>query len=123
MHIVELIATAAPRSRVIRLNLDFPEDHGPYCHIRPERDTWFAKFKNTLGPEIVAALENRCPLLEYVDLLYHGVPTSTWVEFHPSRCAEPRFVLDEKDPERWCVVSFSFCPDLRLRESSYRGTS
>ncbi|RPD61781.1 hypothetical protein L227DRAFT_610231 [Lentinus tigrinus ALCF2SS1-6] len=101
MHVVELAAAAAPHAHVMRLNLDFPEDHGPHCSKHPERDAWFAKFKGELGPNIVALLEERCPLLEHVGLLYHGVPTSTWVEFHPSRCAEPRFVLDDKDPERW----------------------
>ena len=87
----------------MRLNLDFPEDHGPYCHILPRRDAWFARLKDEIGTAIVRVLEERCPLLEAVEILYHGVPTSTWVEFHPSRCvgAEPRFVMDESDSDRW----------------------
>ena len=85
----------------MRLNLDFPADHGPYCHSLPRRDAWHARLKHEIGPEIVRVLEERCPLLESVEILYHGVPTSTWVEFHPARCAELRFVMDESDPGRW----------------------
>ena len=44
------------------------------------------------GPQIVDIMQV-CPLLEYVGLLYHHIPTSIWLEFHPPRCAEPRFVL------------------------------
>ena len=85
--------TAFKTLRTIHLNLDFLDDHGPYCKNMQSRDAWFEVFRNERGPAIVEVLQE-CPALEYVGLLYHGIPESIWVEFHPSRCAEPRFVLE-----------------------------
>ena len=87
--------------RTVHLNLDFHDDPGPYCDNRRLREGWFETFRNSRGPEIVGILED-CPDLDYVGLLYHGIPSATWVEFHPPRCAEPRLVL-EYDQEHECV--------------------
>ena len=67
-----------------------------------ERSRWLPLFKMR-GFEIVDLLEASCPRLEHIALLYHGDPASTWAEFHPQRCAEPRFVLDYTK-DHMCVV-------------------
>ena len=95
--------------RRLRLNLDFHEDHGPYCSEWDVRDAWFTKLTGEIGWEIVETLEKHCPLLQSVELLYHTISTSTWVEFHPCRCADPRFVLDDNDPEREYVLYIPSC--------------
>ncbi|KAI0752636.1 hypothetical protein C8Q80DRAFT_467168 [Daedaleopsis nitida] len=94
-HIVRLL-TPMRALRSVRLNLDFHDDHGAYCDDHEDRDAWFEIFKNQRGPEIVDILQD-CPYLEYVALLYHGYSSATWAEFHPLRCAEPRFVLEYDD--------------------------
>ncbi len=85
--------TAARSLRRVRLNLDFPDDHGPYCNEYEVRTKWRETFEEQYGPEITKIME-KCPELECVELLYHGIPRGTWAEFHPSRCATPRFVLE-----------------------------
>ncbi|KAM5536451.1 hypothetical protein V8D89_009887 [Ganoderma adspersum] len=88
------LLSAAKTLRTLRLNLDFHEDHQAYCaHLR-KREAWLALFRDTLGPTIVEIVAESCPRLEHVALLYHGCHGATWAEFHPQRCAEPRFVLD-----------------------------
>ena len=94
--------------RWLRLNLDFHEDHGPYCADWDVRDAWFTKLTGEIGWRIVETLEKHCPLLQSVELLYHTISTSTWAEFHPCRCADPRFVLDDNDPEREYVLYIDF---------------
>ena len=84
----------------MHLNLDLNGDHGPYCGKYPVRKAWYTIFE-ARGWEIVDVMQ-ACPKLEYVALLYHGIPYATWVEFHPPRCAEPRLVL-EYDQEHECV--------------------
>ena len=101
IHIARLL-TAARSLRTLRLNLDFRDDHGAYCGEYAVRREWWYKFRDTLGWEIVDAVQDACPLLGCVELLYHGHPTATWAEFHPSRCAEPRFVLSY-DKDHRCV--------------------
>ncbi|KAI0708670.1 hypothetical protein C8Q76DRAFT_799900 [Earliella scabrosa] len=96
-HIAELLA-AATSLRTVHLNLDFPDDHGPYCSEPSERKAWYPTFQQ-LGWEVVDVMQ-RCPLLEYVGLLYHGMPGTTWAEFHPPRCAEPRLVLQYDEAHR-----------------------
>ncbi|KAM5535305.1 hypothetical protein V8D89_010990 [Ganoderma adspersum] len=92
-HIARLLS-AATALRTLRLNLDFHEDHQAYCaHLR-KREAWLALFRDILGPAIVEVVAASCPRLEHVALLYHGWEGATWAEFHPRRCAEPRFVLD-----------------------------
>ncbi|RDX52518.1 hypothetical protein OH76DRAFT_1400310 [Lentinus brumalis] len=91
-HIAEVL-TAARSLRRVRLNLDFPDDHGPYCNEYEVRTKWRETFEEQYGPEITKIME-KCPELECVELLYHGIPRGTWAEFHPSRCATPRFVLE-----------------------------
>ncbi|RDX54266.1 hypothetical protein OH76DRAFT_1431059 [Lentinus brumalis] len=108
VHIARLLS--ATRSlRAVRLNLDFHGDHGPYCGKYVVRKAWWDTFKGSLGWEIVNIMQD-CPLLRCVELLYHGSPTATWVEFHPPRCAEPRFVLsydkDHREPELMPVSWF-----------------
>ncbi|TBU44878.1 hypothetical protein BD309DRAFT_989978 [Dichomitus squalens] len=71
VHIARILA-GAKSLRTIHLNLDFRDDHGPYC-------------LNGMLREIV---EESCPLLEYVGFLYHDATRTVWVQFHPSRCAE-----------------------------------
>ncbi|TFK81959.1 hypothetical protein K466DRAFT_666809 [Polyporus arcularius HHB13444] len=104
--------------RWLRLNLDFREDHGAYCAELTFRDVWFSRLTGSIGWEIVDALEVHCPLLESVEILYHAIPTSIWLEFHPCRCADPRFVLDferediEAIPQRWYPRRCSPLPDV-----------
>ena len=93
MHIAQVLS-ARTTLRTLRLNLDFPEDHQAYCANLPKRDAWLALFRDERGPEIVEIVAASCPWLEHVALLYHGFEGATWAEFHPQRCAEPRFVLD-----------------------------
>ncbi|RDX54846.1 hypothetical protein OH76DRAFT_1308640, partial [Lentinus brumalis] len=81
IHIARLL-TAAPSLRTIRLNLDFRGDHGPYCGTYAVRKAWWGRFKESLGWEVVEVLQD-CPLLDCVEILYHGNPTATWVESHP----------------------------------------
>ncbi|KAI0719802.1 hypothetical protein C8T65DRAFT_736360 [Cerioporus squamosus] len=95
VHITTLLS-AAHSLRVARLNLDFHEDHGPYCDDFPARK------------ELVKILEEKCPFLERVNVLYHRIPTTTWAEFHSSRSAEPHFVLIEHHPERWDSQSLPY---------------
>ncbi|TFK82594.1 hypothetical protein K466DRAFT_530188 [Polyporus arcularius HHB13444] len=97
-HIARILASARAL-RTLRLNLDFRGDHGPYCGDYAVRKKWWDTFKGTLGWEIVDIVQD-CPLLGCVEILYHGAPTATWVEFHPQRCAEPRFVLSYDDDHR-----------------------
>nr|VWP00244.1 Inosine-5'-monophosphate dehydrogenase (IMP dehydrogenase) (IMPD) (IMPDH) (EC [Ganoderma boninense] len=92
-HIAQLLS-AAKTLRTLRLNLDFPEDHQAYCANQEKRDEWLVLFRER-GPEIVEIVATSCPRLEHVALLYHGYEGGTWAEFHPQRCAEPRFVLDD----------------------------
>ncbi|KAM5536459.1 hypothetical protein V8D89_009895, partial [Ganoderma adspersum] len=92
-HIARLLS-AATSLRTLRLNLDFHEDHQAYCAHPRKREAWLALFRDTLGPAIVEVVAQSCPRLEHVALLYHGWEGATWAEFHPRRCAEPRFVLD-----------------------------
>ncbi|RDX52505.1 hypothetical protein OH76DRAFT_1480615 [Lentinus brumalis] len=104
--------------RWLRLNLDFREDHGAYCADLTFRDVWFSRLTGSIGWEIVDALEIHCPLLESVEILYHAIPTSIWLEFHPCRCADPRFVLDferediEAIPQRWYPRRCPPIPDV-----------
>ena len=98
--------------RVIRLNLDFKDDHGAYCNDRVLRKQWYPQFK-TRGWQLLEIMQE-CPLLEYVGLLYHGDPAATWVEFHPPRCAEPRYV-EEYNARTMCVESYYVLADLVLR--------
>ncbi|KAI0767512.1 hypothetical protein C8Q74DRAFT_1439605 [Fomes fomentarius] len=67
-HIARKLA-ALKSLRVAHLNLDFHDDHGPYCSDHDRRAAWFEIFKNERGPEIVEILQ-ACPRLEYVGLLY-----------------------------------------------------
>ncbi|KAM5535336.1 hypothetical protein V8D89_011021 [Ganoderma adspersum] len=92
-NIAQLLS-GATTLRTLRLNLDFHEDHQAYCAHRRKREAWLALFRDTLGPAIVEVVAASCPRLEHVALLYHGWEGATWAEFHPRRCAEPRFVLD-----------------------------
>ncbi len=92
IHIAQLLSTATSL-RTLRLNLDFHDDHQAYCSAPWERERWSPLFK-TRGFEIVDLMQASCPRLEHIALLYHGIPAATWAEFHPARCAEPRFVLD-----------------------------
>lgn len=116
-HIARLL-TPLKALRSVRLNLDFHDDHGPYCDEHDERDAWFEVFKNHRGPEIVDILQE-CPYLEYVALLYHGYPSATWAEFHPLRCAEPRFVLEYDDIHEYVAsMSLSSCDPIPVDVSS-----
>ncbi|PIL28943.1 hypothetical protein GSI_08990 [Ganoderma sinense ZZ0214-1] len=118
MHIAQLLSTLTSLV-TLRLNLDFHDDHQAYCAAPWERERWFPLFK-TRGFEIVDLLQASCPHLEHVALLYHGDPAATWAEFHPQRCAEPRFVLDytkdhvdsEPCPREWVLLDDSVIPTL-----------
>ncbi|EJF57395.1 hypothetical protein DICSQDRAFT_157415 [Dichomitus squalens LYAD-421 SS1] len=84
VHIARILA-GAKSLRTIHLNLNFRDDHGPYCLNGMLRGPWYFAFSTMYGPEIV---EESCPLLEYVGFLYHDAARTVWVQFHPSRCAE-----------------------------------
>ena len=97
--------TKAMSLRTVRLNLDFHDDHGGRCIERPVRSKWYNTFKNVRGREIVDILDS-LPLLEYVELLYHGIPNQLWVQFLPKRYPEPRYAISVR-PEFQCVGRFS----------------
>ncbi len=90
-HIARTLA-AAKSLRTVRLNLDFHDDHQAYCGNLEKRKRWYDTFIGQRGPEILAIMQE-CPLLEHIALLYHGHPSSTWVEFRTPRCPGPRVVL------------------------------
>nr|VWP01970.1 Autophagy-related protein 11 [Ganoderma boninense] len=96
VHIARTL-TAVKSLRTVRLNLDFHDDHQAYCGNPDKQKRWHDTFMGQRGPEILAIMEE-CPLLEHVALLYHGSPSTTWVEFRTARCPGPRVVL-EYDPE------------------------
>ncbi|KAI1792804.1 hypothetical protein LXA43DRAFT_1093441 [Ganoderma leucocontextum] len=106
-HIAEILA-GSRSLRTVRLNLDFHDDHQAYCGNPIIRQEWFRVIQGGAGVAIMQA----CPRLEYVALLYHGRPASVWAEFHPERCAEPRFVLKYDDAyvdsepiqREWCLA-------------------
>nr|VWP01968.1 Ubiquitin-like modifier-activating enzyme ATG7 (ATG12-activating enzyme E1 ATG7) (Autophagy-related protein 7) [Ganoderma boninense] len=118
MHIARLLSTATSLV-TLRLNLDFHDDHQAYCSAPWERRRWFPLFK-ARGFEVVDLLQASCLRLQHVALLYHGDPAATWAEFHPQRCAEPRFVLDytkhhvdsEPCPREWVFLDPSVIPSL-----------
>ncbi|PIL28961.1 hypothetical protein GSI_09008 [Ganoderma sinense ZZ0214-1] len=85
--------TAVKSLRTVRLNLDFHDDHGPYCGNNAKRERWRDTFMGQRGPEVLAIMQE-CPLLQHVALLYHGHPSATWVEFQTARCPGPRVVLE-----------------------------
>ncbi|TFK82592.1 hypothetical protein K466DRAFT_603551 [Polyporus arcularius HHB13444] len=94
------IARVLSRGEMLRyvfLNLDFHDDHGP-----PGKGNWeepisvFDPVHEDRGFELVAIME-RCPRLQYVALLRHYELLSQWVEYHPSRCAQSRYVFAETD--------------------------
>ncbi|KAI1792794.1 hypothetical protein LXA43DRAFT_316447 [Ganoderma leucocontextum] len=93
--IAEILARAQSL-RTVRLNLDFHDDPQAYCGINDLRYEWLQTLRTDRAPEIVEIMQ-ACPFLEHVAILYHGLPSSVWVEFHPSRCAEPRFVMSYSD--------------------------
>ncbi|TFK80275.1 hypothetical protein K466DRAFT_504194, partial [Polyporus arcularius HHB13444] len=108
IHIARLL-TAAPSLRTVRLKLDFRGDHGPYGGMYAVRKAWWGRLKELLGWDIVEVLKY-CPLLDCVEILYHGDPTATWVEFHPPRCAEPCFVLSYDKDHRYVTRTFRVPP-------------
>ena len=93
--------------RSVRLNLDFHDDHGPYCKagFTRVREPYWDTFKDKRAPEIVGILE-ACPYLEYVELLYHGEVASRWPRFLTSRYPEPRF-LDSRDMDIRYAIQFT----------------
>ncbi|KAI0752656.1 hypothetical protein C8Q80DRAFT_468038 [Daedaleopsis nitida] len=97
LHIARLLE-AAKSLRTVHLNLDFHEDHGPYSMDSEARSRW-ARIRNTRGQELANVLQS-CPILEYVALFYNAYESCLWVEYHPSRCAEPhmRFAEDDSPP-------------------------
>ncbi|TFK79226.1 hypothetical protein K466DRAFT_442619, partial [Polyporus arcularius HHB13444] len=70
VHIANLLKRAHSLCTV-RLNLDFHDDHGPYCNAAAVREAYWSTFRDQRGPEIVGIMD-ACPSLEYVELLYHG---------------------------------------------------
>ena len=117
MHIARKLA-AAKSLRTVHLNLDFRDDHGPYCHDNMFRGPWYATFSMMYGPEILAVLQS-CPLLEYVGLLYHDKTRSVWAEFHPPRCAVP-YVRPKHGPGYVIPLSCSILSDSRSETQRFR---
>ena len=95
------ILTRSWSVRTVRLALDFYNDLGAYCRSSSHRERWLQTLQAKVGPKILRIMQAGCPSLEHVAILYHGRPSSIWVEFHPnpSRCtgAEPRFVMSYSD--------------------------
>ena len=93
--IARILSRAEMLQRVF-LDLDFHDDHGP-----PGKGHWeptimrFDPIHEARGFELVTIME-RCPHLQYVALLRHFELASQWVEYHPSRCANSRFVYGKK---------------------------
>ncbi|KAI0687077.1 hypothetical protein C8Q76DRAFT_803771 [Earliella scabrosa] len=87
------ILTGLRLLRTAHLNLDFHDECPAYVEFRERaaRYRWMRTLRDTRGWEVVNIME-ACPLLEFVALICHGYQFSTWVEFHPRRCAKPRLV-------------------------------
>ncbi|KAI0672400.1 hypothetical protein C8Q78DRAFT_747498 [Trametes maxima] len=64
----------------LRLNLDFEEDPGRCMNQVSIRRPW-AHLLNERGWRAVDILDGVCPELEYVQLVFHAQPPSTWVEY------------------------------------------
>ncbi|KAM5545978.1 hypothetical protein V8D89_000104 [Ganoderma adspersum] len=107
LHIARTLATI-PSLRSVRLNLDFEDDHQAYCGSPQRRKVWYDKLTETKGPEIVDIMQT-CPLLEHVALLYHGHPSSTWLEFPTPRFPGRKVIVkydsehvdSEMLPKKW----------------------
>lgn len=82
-----MLASAASL-RSINLNLDFHDAPKLYCENMAERSR-YKRVQDGRGWELASIL-GACPRMEYVALLTHGLNTSFWLQFHPTRCAEPR---------------------------------
>ena len=94
--------------------MDFERDHGAYSDRGTHRDEWLELFRDEVGPQITEIMQAACPALEYVGLLYHGIPWATWAEFHPSWCPEPRFVLSYDAAHKYVLLSHSHqCVEIR----------
>ncbi|KAI0752655.1 hypothetical protein C8Q80DRAFT_468037 [Daedaleopsis nitida] len=89
LHIAQLL-TPAKSLRTIHLNLDLPENPGPYSEDSEARGRWLLVYKER-GCE-PAVLLQECTLLEHVALLGHGLIGSMWFEFYP-----PRFCRTERE--------------------------
>nr|VWO97711.1 Aminotransferase class I/II-fold pyridoxal phosphate-dependent enzyme (Putative acyl-CoA transferase WcbT) [Ganoderma boninense] len=90
------ILSRARSLRTVRLGLDCYNDPGAYCRLSGHRGRWLETLRTKVGPKILAIMQARCPSLEHVAILYHGSPSSVWIEFHPPRCGaeeEPRVVV------------------------------
>ena len=101
VHIASKLV-AARSLRTIHLNLDFHDDHGPYYTDDGLYDPYYATLTQERGPALLTVLES-CPLLEFVGVLYHDRDRTVWLQFHPSRCAEPHFVHPKSAKFRWVV--------------------
>ncbi|KAI1792805.1 hypothetical protein LXA43DRAFT_317061 [Ganoderma leucocontextum] len=98
VHIARLL-TAIKSLRTAKLNLDFGDDcHAYRCSGDKRRKGWFRTYVRR-GTDILEAMRRGCPLLHHVELLYHGHPGPTWLEFHPApgRKRKPKVVC-EHDP-------------------------
>ena len=97
---VAKILARARSLRTVRLNLDFYNDPRGCCRSS-HRERWLQTLRMKMGPKILRIMQAGCPSLEHVAILYHGSPSSIWVEFHPdpSGCAgaEPRFMMSYAD--------------------------
>ena len=95
------ILARAGSLRTVRLNLDFYNDPGAYCRSSGNRERWLETLRTKVGPKILRIMLAGCPSLEHVAVLYHGRPSSIWVEFHPDPSrragAEPRCVMSYAD--------------------------
>ena len=94
--------------RVLRLNLDFEGDHQAYCGNADRRRIWYATLTRKKGPEIAHVMQ-ACPLLEHVDLLYHGQPSSIWIEFHPPQIGRLEIVVKYDSDHVYVLLKISFC--------------
>ncbi|KAM5545979.1 hypothetical protein V8D89_000105 [Ganoderma adspersum] len=83
--------------RVVRLNLNFEDDHQAYCGNLQRRQVWYDTLTGRKGPQIINIMQT-CPLLDHVTLLYHGHPSSTWAEFRTARYQGPKVIV-KYDPQ------------------------
>ncbi|RDX56993.1 hypothetical protein OH76DRAFT_4923 [Lentinus brumalis] len=93
-HIAGILASAVSL-RTVNLNLDFHDEVRLYSEDMPGRARC-KDVRDARGWELANIFE-ACRQLEYVALLTHGLSCSLWLQFHPRRCAEPRYTAGSID--------------------------
>ncbi|RPD61683.1 hypothetical protein L226DRAFT_534123 [Lentinus tigrinus ALCF2SS1-7] len=87
-HIARILASTASL-RTVNLNLDFHDEVRLYVDNNAETNRC-KRIRDARGWELANIFE-ACPRLEYVALLTHSFDNYFWGQYHPRRCAEPRY--------------------------------